>query len=769
MSMALLTTLAASASAASMELGGPLQFRHELPGWVLFLVVLPSIAAVAFFSYRGLQRPRPWRRTLALLRLALFTIAVFLLLGPFLREHETQVEPPPLALLYDDSASLQRGDGLNGQTRLDTLRSVAGSAERAALEERYQLSSYRFSDRLAPTAADGSNLEGRGSVTALGDALMAFLNEHRGRRVPEAVLFTDGRVTQGSALADVAARFAREGAKVHAVALGDPRPAPDLVLERVQVPDLILAGDSALFTLRLRGNVPALPAPAVVSLFDETDAELARTTIREWDPEGVQFGLAAVLERPGQYALHARVEPLDGELALDNNRVELPVEVKPAKIRVLYVDGDPRWEYRYLKNRLLRTENRFEREIELSCWLTSASRDFEQESSPGITALRRCPTEVEDLLDNFDLVILGDVDPTDISPDPLDGQRFVDAVATFVERGGGLLMLAGPRHNPSAYRGTRIESLMPVEIGREAARADLPFQALPPVATNPHPVTLLAADLEDNQATWEAATPLWWFQPVERVRPGAQAWLVHSQQGNVNGPYVLAASTYAPDGWVGWIGTDETWRWRFPDGEAQLQRFWRSALRHLATTRLRGAQGRARLDLDRSQVELGEFLTVEARLRDDAFEPLQREEGVPVFFEGQDDPLLLAAVPDQAGTFRGRFRASALGPGSVSLTASDTPEGEVLASARYNVTLPSREMRVTSQDEVGLRGLVEATGGMLVQAEDANELFARLDGRDRLTRLIASHDRPLDGRLPLLLFLGIAAAEWLLRKRQNLS
>lgn len=763
------TTLLLNTANATAEMSGPLQFRHELPSWVLALVVVPSIAAVAFLAYRGLARPRPWRRTLALLRLALFTVALFLLLGPFLREHETRVEPTPLAILYDDSASLQRADGEGDRARLEVLRELGASPERAALEERYQLSSYRFSDRLSPTAADGSGIEGRGSVTALGDALLAYLAEHRGRRLPETVLITDGRVTQGTALDEVAARFAREGARVHAIALGDPRPAPDLVLERVQVPDLILAGDSALFTLRLRGNVQTLPAPAVVTLHDESDAELARVRISEWDPEGVQFGMAVVLERPGTYALHARVEALEGELALDNNRVELPVEVKPAKIRVLYVDGEPRWEYRYLKNRLLRTESRFEREIELSCWLTSASRDFTQESTPGIPALRRCPTEAEELLDNFDLVILGDVDPTAISPDPLDGQRFVEAVATFVERGGGLLMLAGPRHNPAAYRGTRIEALLPVEIGREPARGDLPFQALPPVAANPHPVTLLASTPEENQLIWEAATPLWWFQPVERVRPGAQAWLVHSDMGNANGPYVIAASTYSPEGWVGWIGTDETWRWRFPEGETQLQRLWRSALRHLATTRLRGAQGRARLDLDRSQVELGEFLTVEARLRDDAYEPLQREEGVPVFFEGQDEPLLLAAVPDQLGTFRGRFRAAALGPGVVYLTASDTAEGETLASARFNVTLPSREMRETSQDEAALSTLVAATGGTLVQAADAGDLFAQLDGRERLTRLIASHDRPLDGRFPLLLFLGLAAAEWLLRKRQNLS
>ena len=200
-----------------------------------------------------------------------------------------------------------------------------------------------------------------------------------------------------------------------------------------------------------------------------------------------------------------------------------------------------------------------------------------------------------------------------------------------------------------------------------------------------------------------------------------------------------------------------------------MNRFWRSALRHLASTRLRGAQGRVRLDLDRSQVELGSFLTIEARIKNQAFEPLLAEEGVPAFIEGSDQPIRLAAVPNQTGTFRGRFRASALGSSSIYLTENDQADGEILASVRFHATLPSVEMRDTSQDTAALAQLTQATNGMLVQADEANQLFTRLDGKERLTRLIASHDHPLDGRLLLIIFLLLATSEWLLRKRLNLS
>jgi hypothetical protein len=745
-----------------------LQFHNAPPSWVLALVITPLIAGIVFLCYRKPVRPRVWRRVLAMLRLGLMAIAVFLLLGPFLRSNETKVEPAPLALLYDDTASLQRVDDQQGQ-RLEVLKQIAASPERQKLAERYNLNTYKFSSKLSASDENGNDLTAQGESSAIGDSILELLSEYRGRRLPEIVLFSDGRVTQGSSLEEVAQRLNREGVRAHAVALGDPRPAPDLVLERVQVPDLVLVGDAAVFQLRVRGNLAELPRPVHVTLYDQNDQPLDRVEVDPWHADGVQVSLSTVMERTGDFALYATVDVLDGELALDNNRVELPTEVKPARIRVLYVEGEPRWEYRYLKNRLLRSETRFEREIELRCWLSSATREFPQEASPGVSRLRRCPTEADELLDNFDLIIIGDVDPTRISPDPMDGQRFMDAVATFVQRGGGLLMLAGPRHNPSAYRGTPLEALLPVQLSHEEARGDRSFHATLPVPENPHPVTLLSSDLGYNQQIWQIATPLWWFQPVARLRPGAQAWLLHSELSNENGPYVLAASIYAPEGWVGWIGSDETWRWRFPGGESQLHRFWRSALRHLASTRLRGAQGRVRLDLDRSQVELGSFLTVEARIKDDAFEPLRAEDGVPAFLEGSEQVVTLNPVPNQVGTFRGRFRATELGPGSIYLTENSEQEGELLASARFHTILPSVEMHDTTQDTSALASLTQNTGGMLVQVDQVQELFDRLDGKERLTRLIASHDQPIDPRLLMVLFFLFAISEWLLRKRLNLS
>lgn len=776
-----LLTLLQTAPEGEVEKLQKLYFEFMPEAWVLGLVIVPAILAVAFLAYRRPKRDRRLRRVLAGLRTLLFATAVLLALGPFLRETRRKTEPAPLALVFDDSASLQHRDTLEpavveslreqgltqeGQPRrLDLVQALAASDWTGKLAERYSLSAYRFAERLAPTSTDGAALTAKGAVTAVGDSLMGLVAENRGRRLPDVVLITDGRSNHGASVAEASTRLASEGVRVHVVALGDPRPAPDLAVERVKSPDLVLAGDEALFLLRVRATGEGIPPFANVRLRDELGGLLDEGRVELAGDAGAQVALSVRLDDPGERRLTAEVDVLEGETAQENNRLDLPIEVKEVKIRVLYVDGYSRWEYRFLKNRLLRATA----DIQVRCWLADAGRDFIQEASEGLEPLKRIPTSLDDLLRDYDVVILGDVDPADLNPDPLAGARFVEAVAEFVKRGGGLLMIAGPRHNPKAYVGTVLEPLLPVLLGREPAFEPRLYHPVPDDPLAPHPVTMLAPDPQDNQRLWEGAEGLWWYHPVERLRPGSQAWLVHPQNSNQHGQHVIAAGGYVPEGWVGWIGTDETWRWRFPAGERYVERFWRAALRNLAAARLRGEEGRARIDLDRTRVVIGEPLTVEARMRDEAYLPLVLEEGVTAFLEGREKGVQLAPVPGQPGIYRGVLRAAETGSHQVVLTEDADPDGVVLASARFSAVLPSLESRVASQDPVALREISGRTGGTLVPIQQADRLLDRLDGSERLSRTLASRDLPLDGPPLLILFLALACAEWLLRKRTNLS
>jgi len=716
-------------------------------------------------AYRLRKRSRTARRFAMGLRLMLFATVLFLSFGPALQHDRVESEAAPLALLLDDSASMRMADQPGAPSRLTELQALLASPLREELESKYQLQAWRFGERLAATSTHGDELTGAGQASSLGNALEALLAEYRGRRMPDVVLFGDGRTNLGSDPLQAADRLRAEGVKLHIVAFGQAEQAPDLILERIQSPDLVLAGDVGLFSLRLRAGGSPLPKRAVVRLLDELGNELDRAEVQDLDENGVNLVLSALLQTPGERRLIAEVLPVAGETATDNNRLELSLTVKEVKVRVLYVEGKPRWEYRFIRDRLIRAE----RDVVVNLWLADADRSFPQEHSRATRPLLRLPVDTAALLDSFDLIILGDVDPTRLTPDPLDGQRFLSALSEFVKKGGGLLMLAGPMHNPRAYVGSPIEALLPVIIGKEPLPPKMQITPMPPDMQRPHPVVLFSSDPIENQNLWATSAKLEWYQPVERLRPGATAWLVNPDYSNQYGPHVIAASIFAPEGWVGWIGTDETWRWRFPGGERYVDRFWRSALRHLAATRLRGDHGRIRLDLDRTEVELGAFLQVEVRLLDDSFQPVVDEEGVALFLEGAGRAADLRPVADQPGIYRGRLRASTPGAARVYLTADGDPDSEAVASARFHVNLPSREMADTSQDRALLTALAGRTGGMLVDAASADSLLDTLDGRERVTRILNSSRKPLNPWPFLTLILLCAAAEWILRKRLNLS
>ena len=88
-------------------------------------------------------------------------------------------------------------------------------------------------------------------------------------------------------------------------------------------------------------------------------------------------------------------------LLADNNRLIAPISIREEKLRVLLVESVPRWEYRYLRNALLRDPG-----VELSCLLFhpglnkvgGGNKDYIKQFPAGL-----------DELSKFDVVFLGDV------------------------------------------------------------------------------------------------------------------------------------------------------------------------------------------------------------------------------------------------------------------------------------------------------------------------------------------------------------------------
>ncbi|MEY2784845.1 MAG: hypothetical protein RL277_1052 [Planctomycetota bacterium] len=768
--------------------------------WIVVLLVIPGSFVLAWISYLGQGVELRRRIVLAGLRAFAFLLLFAILFRPVFVERREEVRPAEVLVLVDDSASMLRQDAYVGQERRrDALEELLGRAPegarridltRAALdkvvlaqarERGYLAKTYRFGETLEPLA-DSSALSGRSNATALGAALSQALATHRGRHVTDIIVLSDGRNNSGLPPEDVARNAASMGIPVHTIVVGDTRPEKNALVEIAEAPPSALEGDEIEVSVRLVGRgTPAGARTAVV--LEEIDGEGRALPISEESAELSAAGARVVLIAPpvpmeagrSERRLRVRVPVQPEETLTDDNQVDFTVRITPEKLRVLYVDGYPRWEYRYLKNLLLRSDQN----IQAQCFLLSATPDFVQESTKGVPALERVPTDRRALLENYDVVILGDVNPFRISADPRACDEFLSALQEFVERGGGLISQAGEMDNPRSFLGTPVEELLPIVIDPtglalgDASGEEFHGELEAPKA--PHEIVRLTSDVEENRALWEGQGGLrgfTWFYPALRAKPGAESLLRHPQAQNAAGKHPLLVAGYFPAGRTLYIGIDSTWMWRYRFGDRFHERFWRNALRWVALGRLKSGDRRVQLDALRSRYDLDERVVLEARVLDEDYRPGTATEVEARLEdpEGKVTPLRLELVPERPGQYRVSLEPERAGVYRAWIESEAGANGtQRSASTEFEVVLPSRENNEPAPNPELMARLAQGSGGIAMELSDLRALEDALPGgEERREPLSSELDDIWDSFSTLALALAFLCAEWILRKKWEL-
>jgi hypothetical protein len=361
------------------------------------------------------------------------------------------------------------------------------------------------------------------------------------------------------------------------------------------------------------------------------------------------------------------------------------VRVAPEKVRVLLVDGYPRYEYRFLKEMLKRADEN----IQLQVFLLSANPDYLQDSTRGVPALREVPTDRKTLLDDYDVIILGDVNPWSISPDPARCEEFLRSAGGVRGARRGLLLIAGEYDNPRNYISTPLEPLFPSCSTRRRWRARIRRAT---TASGPSSRTRRSR----TRSCACAPTP----RPTARCgrtragssrstgsnrsagqagQPGAAA---PSERGGSNGRYPLLVAGYYPAGRTLFSAIDSTWRWRKRYGDLYHERFWRAAIRWLALGRLRSGDRRYRIEVAQSTYDIGASVAVEARVLDEDFQPSTRpvQEAWWSGPDGRPKELTLPAVPTgPASTARA---STPISPGSTACGSTPAASASQAPSSR---------------------------------------------------------------------------------------
>lgn len=746
------------------------------PDWVVFLFFAVAIVAVLTIYLReGTGARRTIKLFLAGVRLAIITLVVMMLAGVEVAIDRTGL--PYLILMVDDSESMSVKDKMGESTaegeptRLERATRWLAEDEGKQLQEltkqhKIQLYATAASPRLLGTAIKPTDVPAlleklreqpaSGAESRLGSNLRTVLNGLRGTPPSAVVIATDGVTTDGEPLGQAGQAASRKNIPVYSIGVGDPRTARDLELHDLLVDNVVFVDDLVSFEAKLTGRGfegqsvevklrrKGSPDPLdTVSVKVGADGKPAKVRLSHRPTEKGKF----------EYTLDVAVAPRERQR--DNNQLSREVTVIKEKIRVLYVESYPRYEFRFLKSLLER-----EPTIELGVILLDADPEHTQQDR---AALGFFPTTKKDLY-SFDVVILGDVAPNLFTAAQLETLR------DFVKvKGGGLLFLSGEQFAPATYGDTTLADLLPVELGSPnnrdvGATSGLPFIPRLTVEGRASPIFRFAADETENDRIWANLPPMYWHARVEKAKPGAAVLAEYPGEARGGAAAPLVAVQFFGAGRSYFQAFDSTWRWRYRVEDLYFSRYWVQAIRYLSRSKLLGKNRSAELLVDRQRVRRGDPVQLRVRFLDESLAP-RAEEGVTVTVEHEKlgaRPLTLKSLPGRPSVFEGSFGQTADGKYRVRMT-SPVVEGAPPA-ADFLVVPPPGELDRTELNEPGLRELAELTNGKYFPFDDAKSVFGEIPPGRRVA-LHTDPPIPLWNTWPvLLLFVGLLATEWIVRK-----
>jgi hypothetical protein len=751
--------------------------RPEQPlsqGWTI-LTVLACAALIIWLYRREGKASVFYKSLLAGLRITLVLLALFMLSEAVLSVERMGL--PYFVVMIDDSASQGVIDqfvdpkakaasaelaALSPRAQKDRLAVAQGYLLKddgkvlKELQKQHRVLVYLISaaprkiaeidkpDDIAPALELIKKIEPSGGQSRLGVGVRQVLTELRGVPPTAILLLSDGETTDGEPLVEAARASGKKGVPLVEIGLGDPEPARDLELSELLVDDVVFVDDLVRFQPKLSSKGFA-GEDVTIRLFQRDPGSLDPNalklveTIKVPAPPDGQPKRVEIPHRPhekGSITYIVEVESKPRELHPDNNRIEMLIQVREEKLKVLFVENEPRYEFRYLKNFLQR-----EKTIDLKVVLFSSDPEY---SVQDLYALPTFPTTKEDLFE-YDVVIIGDADT---KSGYVSKAQMTNLVEFVTEKGGGVMFIA---RNPTAV-GNSIPSFRP-NLTLEGRSS---------------PIFRFGDDEVTSSRIYAGLPELQWYIEAPRKKPAALVLAEHPTQTGSDGPLPLMLYQFVGSGKAMFNAVDDTWRWRFRVGDKYFGRYWLQTIRFLARSKLMGKQ-KAEVQTDRQRYQRNDPILVRVRFPNPAVAPGSREVNVEIERKGGSGPrkLTLKAAPNTPNLLEGVLPQALEGEYTVRLLPPPVLEGN-MPSTTFKVDPPAGEFERVQMNEPELRRAAVDSGGKFYTPVDTSDLLKDLPKPQKVP-LDTDPPIPLWNTWPVLaLFLAVLTAEWVLRKRKQM-
>lgn len=720
-----------------------LVLASQWPHYALYLAFLAGAAAILYTLFRSRSRLAAWKLgILGALQLAMLAVVLVLLWQPALMNERLVPGENSVAVVLDTSASMNFID--NGRTRMAVARELVSAEGLASLARTYNILPYAFSDS-AQRLDDFDALPLPDEATDIDQSLLAALRQSSGASLGAVVLISDGADNNGSLSQASLSEIISYGVPVHTVGLGRETVPEDLELTEVVLPDKALPGTTLSARVTIRHDRAGI---ARLKVYDgEEFLGTEEITLGPDDSSTLAY-IDIEAAEPGQLDLRFTLDPVAGESNLANNERAQVMDVQESRYRILYIEGEPRWEYKFMQRALADDPS-----VQLTTLLRVTPNKFYRQGIDNPEELADgFPIEPAELK-AYDALIIGSVEAAEFTPE--QQQMVHDFVS---ERGGTLMMIAGLRSlGLGGWGDTVVNDILPARLNAGAStfvRAQVPV-----VLTDAGRASaMLRFDESDseNDRAWRELPDIADYQLIGPLRPAASTLVEVLVDGRpqpllVTQPYGRGQSVI--------LATGGTWRWQMslPVEDMKHETFWRQLARSLVANSPRPFELSTRTE--------DQHIVVSAQLRDPADEANQGLE-VSTLVTGDNDDLAsfdLLPVPGKPGSFEGRFTPSSPGLFSVETISriGDEPRESVRTATRFS---PGNEAFNTRQNRPLLERLAAMTGGRYftpAQWGEIDDAIAFSDAGITEQEISYLWDAPAF----FLLLILLKAAEWLLRRR----
>src|SRR5216117_37662 len=721
-----------------------------------FLLFLTVAGAGAYYAYRDIARDK-YSIGLVALRAATFGVLAFIFLRPVLNISTVLPQESYLAVVIDNSESMKIKD--DGQiSRAEQLQKQFEATNFfKRLSDKFKVRTYRF-DRDAERIDRPDQVTFEGKRTRLESATDLLHQELGTVPLSGVVLITDGVDNASRQWTESLSKLEAQKIPFYTVGVGSENITRDAEIVNVAAPRSTLKESTAVVDVSYRSHGFSGRKATMYVRENNTLLKTEQITLPA-DGEISETSVDLPVKNEGTRLFSFTLEAADDRIP-ENNTLDALVEIKNDHPQILYIEGEPRWEFKFLRRAIQDDPN-----IRLVSLLRSSQNKFYRQGIDKEEMLAEGFPKKREELFQYKGLIFGSIESTFFSQDQL--KMVVDFVSN---RGGGYLMMGGRNSFVGGrYQNSPIADILPVQMAQEDR---IPIIGRLKLAVTPygqtHPLMKLSADANANIKQWSELPPLNDFNKTLEAKVGGIVLARgQTEQKGPTDPILLAYQRYGRGRTMA-FASGSSWRWQMEMDHEDMtyELFWKQILRWLVNT----SPDPVMISSDKDTYLPGDAVRLYAEVSNKTFDRMNNAKVVAKITkpDGLTESLPLDWNGAQEGVYQTELNASAPGIYHVEVDAAQGSENLGKNRAAFQVQDRPVEYYNAFLDTRFLQSVASATGGRyypLSKIGDLPEDAQYVEGETSFIEQKELWDVPF---LFMLLCVTLAG-EWFWRKRKGLA